>query len=208
MPALQYAVIITTVVTGILSILLAAYITAVYVRKRSAPHLFWSAGMWVFAVSVMLEVAFALNVYSALMIDAYLFMVVVLVELLALGSMQLVKNAMYRKSYYAFTVLATAFAAYSVFSANQGYLLDNYVVAGAPTLLTIVSSSIATFAASIVLVAVALISYMKSRSRKMLSIITGVIVVGIAGSLYIASYPYFLYAAEFLGILLLWAGFV
>ena len=54
---------------------------------------------------------------------------------------------------------------------------------------------------------IAAISYKRTRSKKMLSIIAGVIVVSIAGTLYIASFPEFLYFSEFIGILLLWAGF-
>jgi len=208
MNTLQELVLITTIVVGILSLLLAIYITRVYARKKSLPHLFWSAGLWVFTVSVMLEIAFALNVYSAALIDAYLFLVVILVELLSLGSIQLIKNANYKKIYYAFIILVTMYAAYTIFSANQGYLIENYVVAGLPTVPAIVSSSIATSASAAVLVIVAGMSYWKKRNNKMLSIIAGVVIVSVAGSLYIAQEPYLLYAAEFIGILLLWIGFV
>ena len=41
----------------------------------------------------------------------------------------------------------------------------------------------------------------------MLSIIAGVVVVSIAGGLYIAAVPVFLYYSEFVGIILLWFGF-
>ncbi len=45
-------------------------------------------------------------------------------------------------------------------------------------------------------------------SKKMLSIIAGVIIVSIAGSLYIVHFPAFLYYSEFIGISLLWFGFI
>lgn len=41
----------------------------------------------------------------------------------------------------------------------------------------------------------------------MLSIIAGVVIVSIAGSLFIAQFPAFLYYSEFIGILLLCLGF-
>ena len=85
--------------------------------------------------------------------------------------------------------------------------MQNYVVAGAPPISVIVTSSIATFPAAIVIIWVAAASYIQKRNVKMLSIIAGVIVVSIAGTLYIASFPAFLYYSEFFGILLLWLGF-
>jgi hypothetical protein len=52
------------------------------------------------------------------------------------------------------------------------------------------------------------VSYRKTRNKKLLSIIAGVIVVSIAGTLYIVAFPAFLYYAELAGIALLWLGFV
>lgn len=42
---------------------------------------------------------------------------------------------------------------------------------------------------------------------KMLATIAGVVIVAIAGSLYIAQFPAFPYYSEFIGILLLWLLF-
>ncbi|MDE1870492.1 MAG: hypothetical protein KGH71_05965, partial [Candidatus Micrarchaeota archaeon] len=64
-----------------------------------------------------------------------------------------------------------------------------------------------TFPAATVLVIVAAMGYRRTRSLKMVSIIAGVVVVSVAGTLYIASFPSFLYYAEFAGMLLLWMGF-
>ena len=190
------------------TIALAGYMTRAYLRNRRPSHLFWSIGMWAFAVSVLLETAFSQNVYSGFLIDSYLLLVVILVEMLALGSLQLIKNGLYKKSYYAFAFVVTMITAYTIFSADQGNLIMNYVVAGQPTLPVIIMSSIATFAAAIIIVAIALLSYGKTHSAKMLSIIAGVVVVSIAGTVYIVAYPYLLYYAEFIGIALLWIGFV
>ena len=48
----------------VLSAILAAYLTMNYVAKKTRSLLYWSAGMWVFAISVMLEIVFALGIYS------------------------------------------------------------------------------------------------------------------------------------------------
>ena len=208
MVTLQQIVLLSTLVIAVPTIILAAYMTRVYLRNRRPSHLFWSAGMWVFTVSVLLETVFSLNIYSSALIDSYLFLVVILVEMLALGSLQLIGNQLYKKLYYAFTIVITIVTAYSIFSTPQGNLILNYVVAGNPSLFAIVASSIATFAAAIVILVIAGISYRKTHSKKMLSIMIGVIEVSIAGTAYIAAYPYFLYFAEFVGIMLLWIGFV
>ncbi len=65
-----------------------------------------------------------------------------------------------------------------------------------------------TFPAAILLILIAAISYKKKRNYKMLSIIIGVIIVAMAGTLYIVEIPVFLYYSEFIGILLLWYGFI
>jgi hypothetical protein len=65
-----------------------------------------------------------------------------------------------------------------------------------------------TFPAAIILILIAALSYRKTRNPKLISIIIGVVVVSVAGTLYIVQFPAFLYYAEFIGILLLWIGFV
>ena len=99
--------------------------------------------------------------------------------------------------------LAKFYLAYS----SIGNIVSNYIVYGVLPLPVVVASSIATFPASLVIIATALLSYLKTRSRKMLSIILGVIIVSIAGTLYIVQFPVLLYYAEALGIVLLWIGF-
>ena len=204
----QSAVLATTIIVFALSTALAFLLTRKYAKNRSRAYLFWSLGLWVFAIGMLLEVVFALNVYSQFLSDAYLLLVVVLVELLALGSMELVKTKQLRQAFIVFVVLATLYTAYTLITGNVGNIIVDYVVAGQLPLPVVISSSIATFAAAIVLVVVALKSFVKTKSMKLLSIVAGVIVVSIAGTLYIVQYPAFLYIAEFIGILMLWFGFI
>ena len=203
----QSLVLFSTGLIFVLSAILAAYLTMNYVAKKTRSLLYWSAGMCVFAISVMLEIVFALGIYSQPLIKSYLFLVSLLVELLALGSIQLVGSRAIRYSYYIFTVLSTFAALYFVAVSYIGDIVTGYVVFGLLPLSVTLVSSIITFPAAVVLVAVAAVSYWRTHSKKMLSIIAGTVVVSIAGTLYIVQFPAFLYYAEFIGILLLWLGF-
>ncbi len=211
--ATQLEVLVSVIVIFVLTAALAAVMTKRYLGKRSRALAFWSAGLWVFTISVFLEILFALDIYPNYLIDAYLFLVVVLVECLALGSIQLIRSDSIRNGYYAFAAFATLLALYTIMasappSAWPSPFVETYVAAGSPTLLIIISSTIATTVAAAVIVIIAAKSYLKKRSTKLLSIIAGVVVVSIAGTLYIASVPEFLYYSEFVGILLLWWGFI
>ncbi len=202
----QAAVLAVTTITFLLSVILALVLTRKYISRKQPQYLYWSLGLWFFAIGVFLEVLFAYGIYSELLIDAYLLVVVVLVELLAIGSMELVKKRSWRQAYFAFSILATIFATYTLATSYVGNVIVNYIVYGNLPIMVVVSSSIATFAAALVLVGVAAKSYMATRNRKMLFIIAGVVIVSIAGTLYIVQFPAFLYIAEFVGILLLWLG--
>ena len=204
----QLAAEVTTIAVFVASLFLAVVITNRYMKKRGRPLLFWSSGMWLFALGVLLEIAFAMGAYSQLLIMAYLFIVALIVNALALGSIQLVSSNRVRNSYYLFSVASVLLLLYSLVSADQGDLIRGYVVAGNPTDLVIIASSLITFPAAAVLVAVAYLGYRKRKDPRLLSIIAGVVIVSIAGTLYIVQYPAFLYVAEVLGIALLWYGFL
>ena len=197
-------------VTGIVSLvgaILAILITRTYLRNRKQSHLFWALGLWAFALSDFLEFLFALDVYSTLMMAFYLFIIMFLVQLLSLGSIQLVKSGWIRKIYYAYTAVVAVLVLYSIAAAPVTNLVNNYVVTGQPSNFVIETSSLATFAGLIVIVGVAGISYIRTRSKKMLSIIAGMVIIGVAGTLYIASFPSFLYLAELFGVFFIFYGF-
>ncbi len=151
--------------------------------------------------------AYAWGLLARTWIKSYLFLVSLLVELLALGSIQLVGARAIRYTYYIFTILSTIVALYFVAVSYIGYIITGYIVYGPLPLSVTLISSIITFPAAVVLVVVAAVSYWRTHSKKMLSIIAGTVVVSIAGTLYIVQFPAFLYYAEFIGILLLWLGF-
>ncbi|EEZ92941.1 MAG: conserved hypothetical membrane protein [Candidatus Parvarchaeum acidiphilum ARMAN-4] len=198
----------STILIFLLTIPLAALMTYKFFKKKGKSQLAWSIGLWLFGVGVLLEILFSFDFYNAFLIKFYLGSVAFLVSFLAFGSAGLLKNKKVFNYYGIFFILSGIFVIYSLVVSTIGNVLTNYVVFGVLPLLVVISSSVMTFPAAGMLIAVAVISYRKTSNKKMLSIIAGVIIVSVAGSLYIAHFPTFLYYSEFIGILLLWLGFI
>jgi hypothetical protein len=203
----QEIVEISTGVMIVLSAILAVFLTKNYLMRLSKSYLFWSIGLWLFALSVAEEFLFSIGYYNETMIRTYLGIVAVLVECLAIGSIQLVKLPQIRNYYYFFATISGLAMVYFLITEKIGNVLDNYVVYGTLPLGVVVISSLITFPAAVILIATAALTYRKTKNNKMLSIIGGIVIVSIAGSLYIAQFPAFLYYSEFIGIVLLWLGF-
>lgn len=203
----QPVAVVSTFVIMVLSAILAYFMTTKYLAGKSWSTAFWSVGLWLFTFGVLEEVLFASGIYDSILIKSYLAIVAILVQFLAMGSLSLGSSRKLQYSYWAYSFAALVFLIYSLAISDIGNIISSYVVYGALPLLVIVGSSLITFPAAIILLVTAVITFRKTRSRKMLSIIVGVIIVSVAGTLYIAKFPAFLYFAEFVGILLLWAGF-
>jgi hypothetical protein len=202
------SVLLATGFIFVASSLLSVLLTVNYFRKSFRSYAYWSAGMWLFAFASFLEILFSLGIYNAGLIDAYLFSVAILVQLLSLGSLALMSRIRLFNAYVGYSVAADAALLVSLFLFPVGNVLTSGVVYGLLPLAVTIMSSVITFPAAVILIVVAAISYRSRGDRKMLSIIAGTIVVSIAGTLYIAAYPAFLYYAEFIGIILLWLGFI
>ncbi len=199
---------VSTIVILALTLLLSFFITREYMIKKMRALLFWSIGLWLFAVGVLLEILFAYYIYNGWLANLYIVVVALLVQFLALGSMQLIKSGRIKMVYYLCCVASTIFLFYSVVAFPAANILSSAGVAFKPTsTYATIASLLVTFPAAVVLVVVALLTYVKTRSPKMLSIIAGVIIVSVAGTLYIVALPALLYYSEFVGIVLLWFGF-
>lgn len=197
-----------TVFVFVASMLLSMILTVSFLRTRSRSALFWASGLWLFAFTSLEEVLFSAGMYSEFFIDLYLYLVALLVLLLSFGSLLLMKSAKMTRIYCVYSVIANVFLAYALAASTIGNILQNGVVFGALPVMVIAGSALITFPAAVILVVVAAISYRKKGSWKLISIIMGTVLVSVAGTLYIASFPSFLYIAELIGIVLLWAGFV
>ncbi|MGC8622428.1 MAG: hypothetical protein ACP5UC_00475 [Candidatus Micrarchaeia archaeon] len=207
MQELQLVVVSSTLAIALLSFILALFLTLKFKETGAASYLFWSLGMWFFTLGVVLEVLFAIGIYSQSIAALYLFVVSFTVELLALGSMQLVHSRPARIAYYSYCGFTTLILLFYLFNSKIGNIIVTYVVFGSLPLPVVAASSAITFPAAVLIALIAAISYVRSKSKKMLSIILGVVIVSMAGTLYIASMPEFLYLSEFAGIFLLWFGF-
>lgn len=203
----QATAIVSTALIMVLSAILAYFMTSKYFSARNKSMAFWSIGLWLFTVGVLEEILFASGVYSQLLIKSYLAIVAILVQFLAMGSLSLVPSKKIQNAYLVYSVAAFVFLVYSLGVTGIGNIISSSVVFGPLPLLVILSSSLITFPAAVILLITAAVTYRRTRSNKMLSIIAGVIIVSVAGTLYIAKFPAFLYLAEFIGILLLWLGF-
>jgi len=199
---------ISTIIIFLLSAGLTFLILRKYLKTRKLNLFYWSSGLVVFTLAVLLEILMANKIYSRLIIDIYLFLVAILVQFLALGSFALYNNKRFLSYYYIYSILATIFIIATLVFEPVGDIIKMHIVYGVLPLGVTISSSFVTFPAAFFIILIAAISYKKFKNKKLLSIIAGVIIVAIAGTLYIAAIPVFLYYAEFIGILLLWIGFM
>ena len=197
-----------TSIVFILSLGLTVVMGMKAAKVRSKSLQFWFSGMAVFTLSVLLEIIFAIGYYPALLLKSYLFLVAAIVELLALGSVSLAGNGKYTTSYGIYVLLTSIFLVYTLASGILGKMIISHVFFGALPIMVTVASSLITFPAAVIILVKAALDYRKGHSPNMISIIIGVIVVSVAGTLYITGFPSFLYLAEFIGIFLLWFGLV
>jgi hypothetical protein len=207
MNTMMAIVIVSTLVITLLSAWLAVLLYSNYREKKNLSYVFWSAGLAFFAIGTLLEALFAYGIYSQLLAKFYLFVVAILVVLLGEGSALALRNKIVTYAFTMFAVAASLFTLYALAVSTIGNIIVNYVVYGSLPIYVVIASSVATFPAVIMIIAAAVISYRHTHNVKMLSIIAGVIIVSIAGTLYIVQFPVLLYYAEAIGIALLWLGF-
>ena len=198
--------IFSTLIIFILSFGLALAVSRKYYAKKQKPYLYWSIGIWLFALAVFFEVLFAVGITYTLLVSVYLLIVSLIVNFLAFGSVKLLGGRIYPRVYATYSIVTEAFLVFFLATSKMGNVIINHIVYGILPLGVVAASSMVTFPAAILLIAIAIKSYTKGKSRKMLSIIAGVIIVSVAGTLYIVQMPVFLYYSEFIGILLLWYG--
>ena len=198
---------VSTIVFLLLSSILSLYLTRNYLARRQKNYLYWSIGMWFFALSDLFEVLFAFGAYSAAMARAYLFLVAFLVIPLAVGSLYLVKSKYARVAYAAYSVITVGLLAYYTATSSVGQIVTDSVVNGNLPMNVILWSTFITVPALIIIVVVAVLSYLRTKRKKVLWIIAGMVVFALGGTLYIASFPASTYYTEFLGLVMLWLGF-
>jgi hypothetical protein len=82
------------------------------------------------------------------------------------------------------------------------------IITGNPPLSLLVLSSLVTGPATVLLVTASVLSLRRSYRWQTLLMVSGALILGAGGTLYIASFPVALYYAEFIGIVLLFLGLI
>jgi hypothetical protein len=205
---------VADLVTVSLSLLATAVVllTVLEARKyRSThhrPHLYWSIGLLLVVVTLAIEVVFYVGTWSQGLIRWYLFLVAVLVGVLSMGSAELSLSVRGQRVYAIYLLGSIALCAYVILQAPQSpSILSSGVVTGYPGLEVTLVSILVTVPASVLMAASSLWAAYGQRRWRPAWTAAGIIVISVAGALYIVSLPVTLYYAEFIGIVLLFVGF-
>lgn len=194
---------------GVIALLLAVLLLQRFRRDRQLCYLYWGAGIALVFVTLAQEAALYAGVWSQLLVRSYLVLVAVLVGVLSLGSAELALRGWWRRAWMAYMVVtgvAVAVVA-GLYSVSTSILVHG-VVSGLPPTPDTIASSFVTFPASGLLIVSSLYAALRQKRPRLLFITAGTLVIAAAGSLYIATFPLTLYYAEFVGVALLFLGFV
>jgi len=188
---------------------LSARSLARFLHKPEPTQAMWASGMGMGAVAMAIETFVYLGFDSSGMLQAYVFVSAALVGLLSLGCTHVIRSAGFAKGYSAFILAATAVLGVAcLWTPLSTSMVTDGIISQSPPLVLLLVSSLITGPATVVLLAASAVSLKRSHKWQNLLIIGGALVLGAGGTLYIASFPVFLYYAEFLGIVLLFAGIV
>lgn len=196
------------VLSGI-SLLLAVFLLRKYTRGRRASYLYWGIGIVLVFVTLLQEAALYVGVFSQLLIRSYLVLVAVLVGILSLGSAELSLRGRWKGLWFGYIgVTSVAMAVVGALTSVPSSILYDGVVWSLPPVAIVVASSLVTVPGAMMLILASAYGAWRQRRLELLYITAGTIVISVSGSLYIVSFPTTLYFAEFVGILLLFLGFV
>lgn len=197
------------VVLSLVTLLLSALVLRKYSRGKNS-FLWWGAGLFLAFVTIMQEAFIYFGYWSMPLIQSYIFMVALLVGLLSIGSVSLLRNGWVRAAWLAYMILMSIATAYFSFTTEvtQSVVVEGVVTQALP-LNDVISSTLVTAPAATAIIVLALYSTYRTRRPGTLFIAAGGIVLSAAGSLFaLNSFPVALYYSEFVGILLLFLGFL
>ena len=197
------------VVLSLVTLSLSILVLRKYSMGKNS-FLWWGAGLFLAFVTIMQEAFIYFGYWSQPLIQSYIFMVALLVGFLSIGSMSMVRNGWVRAVWLVYMILMSITTAYFSFTTSVSTsVVEKGVVTQALPLYDIISSTLVTAPAATVIIALALYSTYRTRRIGTLLIAAGATVLSVAGSLFaLHSFPVALYYAEFVGILLLFLGFL
>lgn len=188
---------------------LAVLVLLRFRADRQACHLYWGVGLFLFFLTLVEEATLDLGVWSQPLIQSYLILVAVLVGILSLGSAELSLAGRWRTAYFGYIgATSAALVVVGLLVPVPTSIISSGVVSGLPPPSVDLLSSLITFPAATLLVVSSVYGAFKRHRWSLLFIAAGTLVVSAAGTLYLVQLPATLYYAEFVGILLLFLGFV
>ncbi len=180
-------------------------------RKISISYLFWGIGVALVGFTVLQESIIYFNYWSELFIQLYVFLIAILVGILSIGSVLMLKSSKIKYIWIGYiTIVGIITLLYSFTLPIPKSIIVNGIIINNVVLPTpdVIASSLLTIPAAFALIILALSSFFKTKNYSTLLIAFGVIIITIAGTLYIINFPVLLYYAEFIGILILFFGFM
>jgi len=199
----------TVIGEAVIAVLLTGVVLWRYSHGHQRCHLYWGIGLALVAVTMAQEGAFYLGLWSEWFAQTYLVLVALLVGILSLGSAELSLKGWGRRLWWGYMgVTGAALVVVSFLSTVPSSIVVDGVVTGLPPIGIVVISSLVTFPASLLLIGSSLYGAIWQKRYHLLFIAVGTAVIAAAGSLYLVSFPLSLYYAEFVGVVLLFLGFV
>jgi hypothetical protein len=197
---------------GVLSavaLLLAVMVFLRFYRERQACHLYWSVGLFLVFVTLAEEVPLYLGVWSQPLIRSYLILVAILVGILSLGSAELALSGRWRTVWFGYMgAMSVGLVVCGLITSVSSSIVVDGVVSGLPPPVIEILSSLITVPGALMLIVSSLYGAVRQRRYNLLYIALGTAVISAAGALYLVSVPVTLYYAEFVGVVLLFLGFV
>jgi hypothetical protein len=188
---------------------LSAAVLRRFLRQRQLYHLYWGVGLFLVFVTLAQEAALYGGFWSQLLIRSYLVLVALLVGVLSLGSAELSLPRVWKKVWFGYIAVAClALGVIGAFCSVSPSIVVTGVVSGVPSPPVLVASSLVTIPGAALLILSSLYGALREKRYHLLYITFGTVIISASGALYLVAFPVSLYYAEFLGIALLFLGFV
>lgn len=200
------------IVSLVMLTLLAALMSGVELNRfrtqgRQA-HFYYGAGLGIVSATMLLEIIFYSGTINSIALGGYLFLVALLVGVLSLGSAEEGLPGAYRSAWRVYVASMAAIVAITCFwQPAPASIVVNGIVTGVPPFGIVVASALLTIPAALLMAGLALHDAVRFRALRLGLIAAGILVLAVAGTLYIVSIPVTLYYAEFVGVILLFFGF-
>ena len=180
-----------------------------YLATRAAMRLAWGAGLGFAAAAMGVEAAVFLGVVTPVLLQAYVFFSAAIVGVLSLGAVHVFHQRRLRTGYAVYQFITTAVVGIASFATSVPTgMVSGGIITGNPSVLLLILSSLVTVPATAVLLVASAIALKRNRRWQTLLLISGALILGAGGALYVASFPVALYYAEFSGIVLLFFGVI